>query len=215
MGALGAALLIGGATNGGFDAAHPLPVNLVYTLDATTGQAYWAAPEGRLDAWTGQLLVERSARTMDELFGAGGSTTLVTSPAPAVQLPSPRLELRGDERDGNLRTLRLHLTSPRHAWRAYVVPGPGVELLGAALGDGSPVVLQTGSLDVPGLPAQGLDFTFRVRADGPLSFVVIDQTSGLPEVPGAVAQPANVMPAPTPDNLRGFSTAVHTSVVFP
>jgi hypothetical protein len=114
-----------------------------------------------------------------------------------------------------VRTLRLHLASPRQAWRAYVVPGPGVELLGAALGDGSPVVLQTGSLDVPGLPAEGLDFTFRVRSDGPLSFAVIDQSPGLPDIAGAAARPANVMPAPTPDNLRGFATAVHTAVVFP
>ena len=123
--------------------------------------------------------------------------------------------LRGEERDDSVRTLLLHLASPRRAWRAYVVPGPGVELLGAALGNGSPVVIQTGSLDVPGLPAEGLDFTFQVRAYGPLSFSVIDQTPGLPEVAGTVAQPADVMPAPTPDNLRGFSTAVHTSVVFP
>jgi hypothetical protein len=215
MGVLGGTLLIGGGTSSGFDATHPRPVNLVYTLDAATGQAYWAAPEGRLDAWTGQFLVERSARTMDELFGAGRPTTLVSSPAPAVQLPSPELLLRGEERDGSVRTLRLHLVSPRQAWRAYVVPGPGVELLGAALGDGSLVVMQTGSLDVPGLPVEGLDFTFQVRADGPLSFSVIDQTPGLPEVAGAVAQPTDVMPASTPDNLRGFASAIHTRVVFP
>jgi hypothetical protein len=62
---------------------------------------------------------------------------------------------------------------------------------------------------------EGLDFTFQVRADGPLSFSVIDQTPGLPEVAGAVAQPTDVMPASTPDNLRGFASAIHTRVVFP
>jgi hypothetical protein len=123
--------------------------------------------------------------------------------------------LHGEERDADARTLRLHLSSPRQAWRGYVLPGPGVELLGAALGDGSPATLQAASLDVPGLPAEGLDFTFRVRASSPVSFAVIDQTPGMPEVPGAAPRTESVMAAPTPDNLRGFATVVRSVFAFP
>jgi hypothetical protein len=215
VGGLGVALLVAGSLNSGFDAAHPRPENLLYILDTATGEAYWASLQRSPDDWTRHFLGDVSTRTLDDLLGAGGPTTLLTSPAPALQLPAPELVLRGDERDGDLRTLRLHLSSLRQAWRAYVVPGPGVELMGAALGDGSPVALQTSSLDVPGLPPEGLDFTFRVRALGPASFVVIDQSSGLPDVAGASQPPATVMAAPTPDNLRGFATVVHRQVVFP
>jgi hypothetical protein len=77
------------------------------------------------------------------------------------------------------------------------------------------MALQTSSLDVLGLPPAGLDFTFRVRALGPASFVVIDESSRLADVAGASQPPATVMAAPTPDNLRGFATVVHREVVFP
>jgi hypothetical protein len=212
VGALGVALLIAGGINSGFDAAHPRPDNLLYALDVATGQAYWGSPQGSTDDWTGQFLVEPTVRSLDDIVGVGGPTTLLTSAAPAVELPGPELVLHGQQRDGDVRTLQLHLSSPRHAWRAYVIPARGTELLGAALGDGSPVVLQTGSLDVPGLPPEGLDFTLRVRATSTVTFVVIDQAPGLLE---SVSQPVAVMPAPTPDNLRGFATIVHRVVVFP
>ena len=213
--AVGALLLVGGVMNSAFDAANPRPENLVYIVDSERGQAYWASPRASVDEWTGQFLVQPAPRTLDELLGVGGSTTLLTSPAPALQLPGPELVLRGEERDGDVRTLRLHLSSQRHAWRGYVLPVPGVQLVGAALGDGSPATLQTASLDVPGLPAEGLDFTFRVRASSPVSFVVIDQTPGLPELAGAAPRAESVMAAPTPDNLRGFATVVRSVFAFP
>jgi hypothetical protein len=212
---LGIALFLIGGANSGFDGSHPRPDTVLYTVNPATGQAHWATADRELDEWTSQLVASPSPRTLDELLGAGGSTTLLSSSAPFVDLPAPVLFARRASRDADVQTLRLHLLSPRQAWRAYIIPGPGVELVTAGIGDAQPVAIHSGTLDVVGLPPDGIDVTLTVRTSGSVSLVVVDGSIGLPNVPGAPPQPKNVMPNAMRESLRGYATYVPASFVFP
>jgi hypothetical protein len=217
MALVGIGLLVVGGAASGYDAAQPRPDNLLYVLNADTGEAHWVSPDPELDEWTAQFLAGGTRRTTNALFGDGGSDTLLANRAATAPLPAPVLQLIGSEAVGDVLTLRLRLTSPRAAWRAYLVPPAGVQLLAAGL-DGRPLQdIQGGALRISGLPAAGIDLTVRVRTAGPVQFTVLDQSTGLPDIPGATLprRPETVMPAPNPEGLRGYPTAVRTTLTFP
>jgi hypothetical protein len=115
----------------------------------------------------------------------------------------------------DIQALRLHVLSPRQAWRAFVIPGAGVELVGAGIGDAAAVPIQSGTLDLVGLPPDGVDVTLNVRASGAVSLVVVDMTVGVPNVPGAPPQAPTIMPNAMRESLRGYGTYVSASFVLP
>jgi hypothetical protein len=211
---IGLALLGVGVATSGFSAAQPRPDTLVYTLNADTGEANWATPDPRLDEWAGQFLAGGTPRTADELLGGGDPLPVRAARAPAAALPPPTLTVDGQERDGDVRTLRLHLASPRHAGQAYFLAGSGTQLLATSLGDAPPVAIAGDGLRIRGLPAEGIALAVRVRAGGPARFSVLDVSPGLPDLPGLPPRPATVMPAPFPEELSGYPTIVRKAFTF-
>ncbi|HEU5424650.1 MAG TPA: M28 family peptidase [Nitrolancea sp.] len=201
----------------GQSAANPRPNSLVYVLNADSGQALWVSADASPDAWTRQVLsASPRHQTLDNLYPGAGADPILTNSAPAASIAGPDLRLLAEERSGETRTLRLRLRSPRQAYRAYLLPGPGVELLAAGIGDKPLVALDQQSLRYDGLPAAGADLTLRVRANGPVTFTVIDESSGLPELPGVTlsARPARFIGAPGPEWVQGDPTLVWRAVEF-
>ena len=139
---IGVGLLSVGFMSSSYTASQPRPDTAAYALNSATGQAFWATADEHLDGYTSQLLTAPVPRTLDELIGAGGSSMLVSTPAPTAQLAPPVLTLRDRRTDGETQTLSLHLASQRGAWRAVVFPGPGVELMTAAFVDTAPHFLR-------------------------------------------------------------------------
>jgi hypothetical protein len=136
---IGVGLLLAGNAASGYDAARPRPDTLFYTLNADTGEANWATLDPQLDEWTKQFLNKNiQERSVGELYGGADPTKILTSPAPVAPLKPPELELLGEKTNGATRTLRLHLVSPRAAWRAIILPGKGVEVLGWGVNERRP-----------------------------------------------------------------------------
>jgi hypothetical protein len=213
-------LFLAGNAASGYDAEHPRPDTLFYTLNADTGKANWATLDPQLDQWTRRFLSGNpQERTVGELYGAEDPTRLLTSPAPVAPLKPPELEFLGQETDETTRTLRLRLSSPRGAWRAYLLPGPGVEVLGWGVNGRPPQEVDDVVFDHAPLPPEGVDVTAKVRAEGPIRFMVIDRTNELPSIPGETLpkRPESVMPAPLPaeaEVFAGYPTLVSKSFVF-
>jgi hypothetical protein len=89
-------------------------------LDADTGEANWATLDPEPDQWTKRFLSgDTQERSLGALYGGDDPTKVLTSRAPVAPLQPPELELLGQEANGAERTLRLHLSSPREAWRTY------------------------------------------------------------------------------------------------
>ncbi|SCL13793.1 Zn-dependent amino-or carboxypeptidase, M28 family [Micromonospora rhizosphaerae] len=94
-----------------FDAAHPVPTHLMYALDAGTGQARWLSHEDDPQPWTDGY-VEGKVSVVDDFPGLGDGE-LRAGPAPAANLPAPKLEVISDTRAGDQRVLRVRLVPQR------------------------------------------------------------------------------------------------------
>jgi hypothetical protein len=218
---IGVGLLLAGNAASGYDAAHPRPDTLFYSLNTDTGEASWATLDPELDQWTKQFLSgDTQERTVGELYGGDDPTKILTSSAPIARFQPPELELLGqEEANGTTRTLQLHLSSPRGAWKAYLLPGPGVEILGWGANGEPPQEIDDKAFEYRALPPEGVDLSVKVRASGPARFTVIDQTHGLPRIPGETLpkRPETVMPAPLPteaEAFAGYPALVTKSFVF-
>jgi len=213
-------LLLAGNAASGYDASHPRPDTLFYSLNADSGEASWATLDPELDQWTKQFLSgDTQVRTVGELYGGDDPTKVLTSSAPVAPLKPPELKLLGQETNGTTRTLRLHLSSPRGAWKAYLLPGPGVEIVGWGVDGKRLQELEDEIFERVPLPPKGVDLSVKVWAEGPVGFTVVDRTNELPRIPGETLpkRPERVMPAPLVEEAEafaGYPTLVSKSFVF-
>lgn len=216
----GVGLVFAGNAASGYDAAHPRPDTLFYTLNADTDRANWATLDPAPDQWTRQFVsADAQERPVGELYGGEDPTRVLTSPAPVAPLKPPELALLGEETNGATRTLRLHLTSPRRAWRSVILPSPGVEVLAWGVNGGTPLEVRDPVFVYTALPPEGVNLTVKVRSEERMRFTVIDQTNRLPRIPGArlPKRPETVMPAPLAGEaafFAGYPTFVSRSFVF-
>lgn len=110
-------------------------------------------------------------------------------------------------------------TFPRRAWKVVLLPGAGVEILGWGVNGEPPQEIDDEIFQYRALPPEGVDLSVKVRASGPVRFIVIDKTNGLPQIPGVTLpkRPEAVMPAPLPteaEMFAGYPTLVSKSFVF-
>jgi hypothetical protein len=200
---------IGGGLTSGFDAAHPWPNEVVYGLDASSGQAYWIAFADP-DEWTAQYLGTQQAGTINEFYPRA-QCDFPKAPAPVLDLPGPEVQLLSDSTQGTTRTLLLRVTSPRGAEFMYfnVVSPPTV-----TLGIGGYRIEGWRRLNLSAPPAGGFEVTVEIPSGGPVQILVVDRAMGLPALPGFTPspRPANMMQSPDPD---GDSTMVSRSYTFP
>lgn len=214
---LGVGLLSLAAINGGLDPTRPRPESLAYLLDPAGGVAYWLTLDPAPGTWTSQILIDDATRrTAEELVGTASQNRFLTSRAPVMPLPAPELIVLGQERQGDEWTLRLRLSSPRGAYRAFLWPGAGVRLLAAGVA-GQPLrPLGSQEVRVDGLPAAGQELTLRLQAAGPIQLNLVDQSAGLPDLAslGLPPRPATTMSLPGPEIAQGDPTLVRRSITL-
>ena len=219
--ALAAALIlcIVAAKTTRYSSAHPKPSLLSYALDADTGKALWASSAKRIDSWTAQYLGTSPSRgKLPDFVPDWYPIDFLQHEAPAITLALPQAELLENSTDGPTRTLRLHISTPRHG-RTLHVGLTQTEVLSASvnghdLGKPSEARWQQPGhwgFDYANPPAEGIDLQLRVQGSGPVTFVLVDRSSGLPTIPGAnfPPRPADSMPIHS-----GDQTMVRRSFVF-
>ncbi|WP_130510552.1 M28 family peptidase [Krasilnikovia cinnamomea] len=180
-----------------FDAAHPAPTHLMYALDADTGQARWLSRESAPRGWTGRHVSGDPATVADNLPGLG-SVRLLSGPAPAADLPAPRLTVMSDTRAGDTRTLRVRLVPQRPVRLVTLHVGSATEvtaatIAGRALPVDHPAEGRWGfGLVFHAPPRTGIEATLTVRATGPVTLRVMDGSDGLTGLPGFHPRPGDV-----------------------
>ncbi len=199
---VGLGIIIAGIFASRFDANHPQADSVFYAFNADTGKAVWATTDRAPDKWTSQFLsghIENS--TLTEFIPV--KVPVLDSPAPAPPLAAPGITTMDDLTIGDARILRLWVTSQRQARIAWVqvqntrvleatVNGKRIRTGDAGSRDGS------WALYYVGLPKDGIVLTLTVEASQPLEIKVLDQSDGLPEMPGLIFKPRpdDLMPAP-------------------
>ena len=177
----------------------------------------WATLDPEPDEWTKQFLSEDAQQTtVGELYVGEDPTRVLASPAPVAPLRPPG-KLLGQEKNETTRTLRLRLSSPREAWRAYLLRGPGVEIWGGERTVDRSKKWTMWSSSTRRSPG-------RRGRDGEGASLGADPVRSLIEPTGCrhtgrdpPAEPGSVMPAPLPPEAEvfaGYPTLVSRSFVF-
>ena len=208
---LAAVLAAGFATAGSilsdFGPTQPLQNGVWYQLDANTGHASWYSFGDRpSDPWTAQFfpgVIEPVDLSMIYAATPANPTPPAgfKGAAPLADLSGPELQTVSDQTIGDVRTLALHLSSPRQA-RGLLVELTGGPVYAASING----VRQTNSawltrdqwfLRYYGQTAAGLDLVLELPA-GARDFIVrcTDQSDGLPELPGVTYAPRSADMAP-------------------
>ncbi|MEV6490636.1 M20/M25/M40 family metallo-hydrolase [Actinoplanes sp. NPDC051633] len=198
---LALAAVIGCTANGlrvdRFDEAHPVPTNLMYALDANTGQARWLSGESEPGEWTSQF-VSGGEAPVTAAFPAFGADEFHSGPAAAIDFPAPLLTRISDTRGRADRILRLRLRPQRPVRfvALHVAADAGVTAASAG-GRSIPVDREAGDgwgfgfvFHAP--PAEGVEVILRVGNQGRIRYRAMDVSDGVSFVPGFRIRPADV-----------------------
>jgi hypothetical protein len=216
-------LLLAGSLAARFDARHPQPDSIMYSLNADSGQAIWVSADEKPDAWTSQFLGANPPRSpVADHLGDPEPKLHATAPPVALAAPSVRL-LDARDRDGG-RTVTMRVTGPARA--NLIVLEADLEITDVTI-DGTPVatrpVLGSGrapswTLNFWNPPSEGFDLTLEVKGTADLRVAARASTPGLPPIPGTAdrKRPPNTMPiSENPASLeQDSSTLVSRSFSF-
>jgi hypothetical protein len=207
-----------GSLTAGFDANHPQPNSIFYGLNTDTGKAIWASADEKPDEWTSQFLSQDTEQTKLAEYLPTVSRKFLKSQAPVVPLTAPNIELLSDGMRDGVRTVGMRITSRRQARILRVYVDSNTEVLAAAVNG-----KRIGNNDTPAhtehrkqwglnyfaLPKEGIELTLKVKTSQPLKIRTVEQSDGLPEIPGKSFQkrPNYMMPT-----AFGFGTSDSTLV---
>jgi hypothetical protein len=200
-----------------FDERHPKMNSIFYYMNGDSGSATWASVDEKPDEWTSQFLSSTAeVGTLPGMFSKTYAGSFLKAQAPVAPLAVPEVRVVDDQRDSNeVRTLRLHISSPRQAQVMSLYMDSSPEILASSLNGkeiaGPPT--QQWIMRYYGLPADGIEVSWKVKSSEPLHLRMVDQSYGLPSLPGNTYQPRPSymipFPAPTSD-----STMVSKSFVL-
>ena len=210
--------IVAGSLTADFDANHPQPNSIFYGLNAETGQAIWASADEKPDEWTSQFLSATPEKGILAEYLPMATRKFLKSQAPAAPLAAPKLEPIGEDVSDGVRTVRLRITSPRQARIMRIYVDSNTEVLAAAVNG-----KRIGNKDIPAriqpenpwglhyfaLPKEGIELTLAVKSSQPLEIRAVEQSDGLPELPGISfrTRPNYMMPNP-----NGFGVSDSTLV---
>jgi hypothetical protein len=189
-GLLTIAAIAAGVATDRFDADHPMPAQLMYVMDADTGEAHWVSNEEEPGAWTSQYVDDR--RNLADAYPILGGD-LATGPAIAADLPPPDVSVVSDITTGDERELWLRVVPQREVRLAYlrVQGSPVVRATIAGRGVTTSQRSRFGVLfHAP--PSAGVDVELVVRPGAALTLRVMDGSTGLEELPDFRPRPPDV-----------------------
>jgi hypothetical protein len=199
--AVGLALFAIGLRVDVFDTRHPLQTSLVYALDADRGEALWLSADLKPAPWTARYVSERREdlrARFPRLIEDDMPPRPWSGPASLAQVTPPVVTVAEDRWDGDIRMLRLRVSSPEAArveasvdTASHAVTSATVE--GVRM-NGSPV------FGFVGMPPGGIDVVLHVRGDGPVPLRVEATYSGLPQVPELAPRPRDLTWSAYPSN---------------
>ncbi|SFT78068.1 Peptidase family M28 [Geodermatophilus amargosae] len=183
-----------------FDQQHPVPSQLVYALEADTGEAWWASTEQQPGEYTSHYV--GTPRTLPHDYPYLSGRAVAAGPAEVAGLPTSTVEVVDDRSSGGQRTVTV-LVTPQRDVRLVVLDldAPGGTVTAARVQAREVPVDALGEdrlwVTFHAPPAEGVEATFAVDGAGPLSLRVVDGSDGLTGLPGFEPRPAGVDAAGT------------------
>ena len=221
--AVGFGFIAAGLISSDANARQPRQDQLFYGLNADTGKASWLTFDQAPNEWTSQYLTWRPEyQPIVDFAPASTQGWFPRAAAESIVVAAPNIEVLGDASNNGIRKLRLRVTSPRQAPHLAVYVDSKAEVVNALLNGkqtsstlpyASAARASRWALQYKNAPAEGIELTLEVKASEPLKLRIVDQSAGLPMLPGVSFQPRppHLIPAPNPVNN---STLVSKSFVY-
>jgi putative ATP-binding cassette transporter len=198
-------LIVAALAASGARAQAPWPDSVFYGLNADAGRAVWVSTDAAPDEWTSQFFAGGARRGSAADFYPPYDRSVLQADAPALPLPAPSATVLEDTTRGDVRTIRLRIDSPRRASTVSAYLAPGTEVLSTGVAgrvlahDESPRPGQSPRpwrMVYTAPPEGGFELVLEVRP-GPLKLRLVDQTGGLPDLPGMTvkARPPHLVPS--------------------
>jgi hypothetical protein len=176
-----------------------------------------------MDEWTGQFLTPHpQSNRLNQFFPPAVTDNFLQAEAPAAALAAPTLDLLDDSTRNGVRTLRMHLSSPRQAPVMQIFIDSQTELVRASLNGkqmeegNTPAVARSKNgwnMRYFAVPPQGIEFIAELASSAPVKLRVVDVSYGLPAIPNRTfaARPDAMIPSSAPFT---DTTLVSKSFVF-
>jgi hypothetical protein len=192
------AFLAAAAFNSGFSGQYPKSDHLFYVLNADTERAAWASADDAPDEWTSQFFPSATPKASLKEYVPLSVNSYRINPAPVVPLSPADIRVTGDSTQGDVRVLRMRVNTshegislavPREAQVEVVaaeVNGRRIENTGAGARGRSP---NSWGLQFWAPPKEGFELVLELKGAGRLPLKVVEQSYGLPEIPGTTVRP--------------------------
>jgi hypothetical protein len=167
-----------------FDVTHPIPSQLMYALDADSGNAFWASSESEPGAWTSQFVSKN-----EQIPDIPQLRDVWTGQAQPASLPAPQVTVLSEQTIGQDRVVRLRVVPQRDVRLIYLtIDGRNIMVQGKAFPS------RENHLDLVfhAPPPEGLELTVTVEAGSKVSIVAMDGSDGLEALPGYKPRPPGV-----------------------
>jgi hypothetical protein len=192
-----------------FDARHPKPDSLHYVLRTDRREALWVSAGRDTNWWTERFLTRTPQTGTVPEMKALTSQPMLKRPAPLWDIPAPEIQVLEDSPGVESRMVRLRVVNIRRAPGIALIADSAAEPRLVSL-DGKPPrdseMRSSAQLRAATAPSEWVfmyrnapaAFTLTLEVKGTaLTGVIVDQSFGLPDAPGA-----NLPPRP-PDTMPG------------
>ncbi len=180
-----------------FDEATPRPDSLLYVVDGDHSSATWRTTDPAPDAWTSSVLSGATWMPVSDVFPRS-KRKLLSASAPFVDVGRPGVDVVSDERDGDTRTLRLHIGVQAGTETLMLAVPPASHVATASVeGRRFSTEPEDGWLDLVyfGPPPGGIDVAITAPAAATIPLHLLAQLRGLPaKAAPPFPRPAGVMP---------------------
>jgi hypothetical protein len=204
-----------------YDAHQPRLNTMFYGLNSDTQTSLWGTPDGRPDEWI-RGFIQGTGNKMEhsplpDFFGAKTARGFVWSQTQPVNVTAPQLAMVSDKTIDGVRSVVMRVNSTRQAPVVAVYLDSMAEVQSFAVNGRKVDSVSAGRnewrLRYQGLPVEGIEVALNLKTQEPLKFRVVDQSYGLPVLPGKTEspRPAGLIPSMYPFN---DSTLVAKSYVF-
>jgi hypothetical protein len=164
-------------------ARYPHRDTMLYSMNADDHTAAWITYDRSLDPWTAQFFPNGKPETHPmPQYLAGSDRPVLSAPASALELSPPIAEIQADEKERDVRKIRMNVRSQRNARVLQLAFLKDVQILSIKIGTREISVGQNSpaSISLLGMGNQGADLELAIRASDKISFWLTDQSSGFP-----------------------------------
>lgn len=172
------------ATQSHSSAQYPRRDTMLYSMNADNRRAVWISYDRSLDPWMEQFFPNGKPETHPmPQYLAGSDRPVLSAPASPLELDPPIAEIQTDEKEGDIRKIRMNVRSQRNARVLRLAFLKDVQILSIKIGTREISVGQNSapaSITLLGMGHQGADLELAIRASDKISFWLTDQSSGFP-----------------------------------